>query len=304
MLQQQPQLQIVGEASDGVEAVQKAEELQPDLVLLDIGLPKLNGIEAGRRIFALSPHSKILFISQETSIEVVHQALAVGGRGYLPKTDAASELLTAINAVLRGEIFIGNIFTGHDLVETRALEHKKVVHRHEVAFYSDDRLFLVDLTHFVEAALNAGDAVIVIVTESHRNGLFSGLQAHGVDVGNAVAQGRYIPLNADEAISAIMFNRPLDSVRFLELFGRLIVAAKWAAKSSPPRVAIFGEGVNLLCAQGNIEAAIQIEGLCSQLARTYNIDIRCAYFLDSVPGGTKSDIFQQICAEHSAVISQ
>src|SRR5271170_4203313 len=65
-LRKRPELQIVGEVSDGLEAVQKAQELQPDLIVLDIGLPTLNGIEAARRIRSVSPESKILFVSQES----------------------------------------------------------------------------------------------------------------------------------------------------------------------------------------------------------------------------------------------
>ena len=80
-LEQRPELQIVGEASDGLEAVQKAEELQPDLIVLDIGLPTLNGIEAARRIRKLSPESKILFVSQESSADVVQEALRFGRTG-------------------------------------------------------------------------------------------------------------------------------------------------------------------------------------------------------------------------------
>jgi DNA-binding NarL/FixJ family response regulator len=79
-LRSNPELQIVGEVSDGLEAVQKAEELQPDLILLDLGLPSLNGIEAARRIRNLSPKSKILFVSQESAADVVREALSVGAR--------------------------------------------------------------------------------------------------------------------------------------------------------------------------------------------------------------------------------
>jgi DNA-binding NarL/FixJ family response regulator len=105
---------ICWEASDGLEAFQKAEELQPDLILLDIGLPKLNGIEAARRIRKVSPESKILFVSQESSAEVVHEALGLGAYGYVVKTDARRELLEGVNAVLRGERFVGRRFSGHD----------------------------------------------------------------------------------------------------------------------------------------------------------------------------------------------
>jgi DNA-binding NarL/FixJ family response regulator len=79
-LETRPELQVIGIVSDGLEAVQKAKELQPDLILLDIGLPTLNGIEAARRIAKLSPESKILFVSQESSADIVREALNVGGQ--------------------------------------------------------------------------------------------------------------------------------------------------------------------------------------------------------------------------------
>ena len=110
----QPKLQVVAEASDGLLAVQKAEELQPDLILLDIGLPKLNGIEAARRIRNLSPKSKILFVSQQISHDLVRAALDTGARGYVLKTDAASQLLVGVNAVLEGQIFVSQSLADRD----------------------------------------------------------------------------------------------------------------------------------------------------------------------------------------------
>jgi len=109
-LGKRPELQIVGKASDGLEGVQKTEELQPDLILLDIGLPTLGGIEAARRIREFSPQSRILFVSQETSVHVVQAALAEGAKGYVVKTDLRRELLTAVDAVLRGEEFVSRRF--------------------------------------------------------------------------------------------------------------------------------------------------------------------------------------------------
>ncbi len=103
-----PELQIISEASDGLEAVQKAAELQPGLIVLDIGLPSLNGIEAARRIRKLSPNSKILFLSQESLAEVVQEALCIGALGYVIKAHAGSQLLTAVDAVLRNEQFVGS----------------------------------------------------------------------------------------------------------------------------------------------------------------------------------------------------
>ena len=108
MLESKKGLNIIAEAVDGLEAVQKAQQLQPDLIVLDISLPTLNGIEAARRIRELSPNSRILFVSNETSAEVVEEALRLGARGYLWKPDAASELLLALDAILRGERFVGS----------------------------------------------------------------------------------------------------------------------------------------------------------------------------------------------------
>src|SRR5258705_4088125 len=106
LFEERPQWQVIAEALDGSEAVQKAEELKPDLILLDIGLPKLNGIEAALRIRQLSPSSKIIFLSLHTSLDVVQAALSTGARGYVCKTDAQSELLLAVDAVFRGKQFV------------------------------------------------------------------------------------------------------------------------------------------------------------------------------------------------------
>jgi DNA-binding NarL/FixJ family response regulator len=94
-------LQIIGEVCDGLDAVTKAQELQPDLILLDIGLPHLNGIEAAQKIREVSPASKILFVSENRSVDIIEKALSTGASGYILKVDAARELLPAIGAILR-----------------------------------------------------------------------------------------------------------------------------------------------------------------------------------------------------------
>jgi DNA-binding NarL/FixJ family response regulator len=111
------QVQDIREVSDGLEAVQEAQRLQPDLILLDIGLPTLNGIEAARQIRKLSPASKIIFVTQEFSADIVREALNIGACGYVVKTDVGEELLPALTAVLRGERFLARRFAGHDFRE-------------------------------------------------------------------------------------------------------------------------------------------------------------------------------------------
>jgi DNA-binding NarL/FixJ family response regulator len=106
-LQEKTQCEVVGEASDGLQAVQKAEELHPDLILLDLGLPALNGIEAARRIRKVSPNSKILFVTQNSSPEIAQGALRSGAYGYLLKSDA-TDLPCAVETVLRGAQFVSS----------------------------------------------------------------------------------------------------------------------------------------------------------------------------------------------------
>jgi DNA-binding NarL/FixJ family response regulator len=107
-LQKNPELQVVGEASDGLEAVHKTTELQPDLIVLDLGLPTLNGIEAARQIRKLTPESKILFVTQESSADVVQIAMSSGARGYVLKARAVIDLLPAVEAVLEGRQFVSS----------------------------------------------------------------------------------------------------------------------------------------------------------------------------------------------------
>jgi DNA-binding NarL/FixJ family response regulator len=117
-LEKVAELQIIGEVCDGLTSVEQAKALQPDLILLDIGLPTINGIEAAKRIREVSPLSKILFVSESRSFEIAEEALKTGATGYVVKSDAATELLPAIKAVLEGRRFISASLAGHFLVAT------------------------------------------------------------------------------------------------------------------------------------------------------------------------------------------
>jgi hypothetical protein len=177
----------------------------------------------------------------------------------------------------------------------------RVIHCHQVQFYSDDASLLAGFTRFVETALAAGNAVIVVATESHRNSLLQRLQVHGVDVFAAIEKGSYIPLDVADTLSTFMVNDLPDPVRFLKIAGDLVAAAAKAAKGERPRVAACGECAPILWAQGRADAAIQLEHLWDEIAKTCDVDILCGYVLNSCQRERESHIYERICAEHSAV---
>ena len=104
-LRQLPDVRIVDKAQTGLDAVDRAEALQPDLIILDIGLPGMNGIEAAHRIRRLAPEARIIFVTQEASAEIVREAFSLGAWGYVIKCRAAQDLSAAVDAVLRGKAF-------------------------------------------------------------------------------------------------------------------------------------------------------------------------------------------------------
>ena len=319
-LQKQSNLQVIGEVSDGLEAVRKAQELKPDLILLDIGLPTLNGIEAARQIRARAPKSKILIVSENRSQDIAQEALRMGAGGYVVKSDAATALLPAVEAVLKGQQFVSASLATHVLispadehaaghpqrsdVDRPALESSEIRRRHEIEFCPDDAYIVDGFGRFTEAALSVGRAVIVIATESHRVSLFQKLMANGIDVDAAIEQKSYIPLDVADTLRTFMLNDWPDPVRFVKAARNLIMEAAKDAKGEGRYVSACGECAPSLLARGKVEAAIQLEHLWDEIARRYDVDILCGYALQEFRGMESSHIFQRICAEHSAVYSR
>jgi DNA-binding NarL/FixJ family response regulator len=301
LLQVRPKFQVIGETSDGSEAVQMSEALRPDLIVLDIGLPKLNGIEAARQIRQLSPNCEIIFLSQNSDLDFVRTAFSTGALGYVQKTDAGRELLPAVDAVLAGKQFVSSSVKGHKFADT---SKEKAPHRHEVQFYSDDALLLDTFARFIAVALKVGRAAIVVITESHRDGLVSRLKAQGLDVDAATQKKTYIQLDVNKTFSTFMVNDMPDSTRFYPVVAGLIEAAAKAARQQHHGVVVCGEGTSVLWAEGKADAAIRLEQLWNDVGKTFEVDILCGYALRSFHGEEDKHVFQSICAEHSAVYSQ
>jgi CheY-like chemotaxis protein len=321
-LKENHKLRIVGVVSDGLEAIQKAGELQPDLILLDIGLPKVNGIVAARRIRDVAPNSKILFLSQTLDLNVAQGALCEGGHGFLVKSDAERELFAAIRDVMQGKRFLSRrlaspalagdvVSQGASYLDGEAIAspiislsaNRDVGRFHEVHFYSDDSLFLDTCTRFLGAALSAGDAAVFIGTATHSMTLLETLHAEDPDTRTAIGQGRYVGFNAAEFISDFIANDMPDTGSFLRVVDDVIVAARKGVEGEHSRVAVCSECAHILWAQGKADAAIRLEELWNQITTKYNVNILCGYSPESLRCEEDSYTFRRICQEHSTVHS-
>jgi len=292
-LDQDARFNVVGQASDGLEAVQKAAELKPDLVLLDVGLPGLNGVQVAKQLRKIAPLAKILFISQEFSFDVVEAALRSGALGYIHKLHVSKELLPGIEAVNRGKYFVSGI-----LKEKFGETNGAPPLRHEIHLYSHDALLVEGFADFAAAELGAGKATIVAATELHRTGILERLKARSVDVDDAVARGTLIPLDAAETLSKLMSNDVPDPDRVFEFMDSLI----GTATRSAPRVAVCGEIAPQLLAAGKPVQALRLEELWDIAVHGLRLNTLCGYALNGFEAD--NEIFQSICAEHSSVHMQ
>jgi CheY-like chemotaxis protein len=268
---------LVTQSSDGPEAIQKAQDQKPDLVLLDIGLPSLNGISVAKCLRKLTFPPKIVFVSQESSPEIVREALDLGALGYVQKLRVRTDLLPAIEAALEGKHFVSTRLDGDQEKGTL----------HGILFCPDEVTLLDGFTRFIGSALNAGNSALVLATELHQGDLLERLHARGVDIDAAIRRGTYISFDAD---------KEPDPVQFLGVIKALSEAAK--AGKERPRIAFCGERAGRLWAEGKTDEAIRLEQFCGELVRSYDLDVLCAYPL---PHNREDDGFKSICDEHSIV---
>ena len=278
-LERRAEFQII-EAADGLEAVWKAEEFQPSLILLDINLPKLDGFEVAKQVRTLAPHARLLFLSQESSPDIVREALNLDASGYIHKISAGTDLLSAIDAVLDGRRFVSRSIGFPEPADAPASR------RHEILFCPDDAAIIDGFARFVRGALIASDAAIALATQPHRTRLRQELRMQGVDIDGAIERGTYLSFDADVAP---------DPGRFIEAIDGAREAAAKAGKAHP-RVAFCGERAGRLWAAGRTAEAIELEQFCGELAP--DVDILCAYL---VPYTGDDQVLTRICGEHTAV---
>jgi PAS domain S-box-containing protein len=171
-----------------------------------------------------------------------------------------------------------------------------------VQFYSDDSFLLEELRHVISTALTGGSSAVILATTSHNDSLAHRLKRDGLDLTKIATEGRYQALDGTEVLSQFMVDGRPDPARFAEIIGGVIARAAAASHDENRRVVAFGEMVALLWAEGRAEAAIELEKLWNDLAKSYSFSLRCAYPMQGFCREEHAESLLRICAEHSGVV--
>jgi DNA-binding NarL/FixJ family response regulator len=287
-------VQIVGEADDGSDAISLARTTTPDLLLLDVELPTINGIEAARRILAERPAAHVLFMSAHRSPEVVETALLTGARGYLLKPYVSQELPVAIQLVASGSRFVSAAIGGRPLTRDGCA---RAPHVHSAVFFA----------RFVADALCDGRAVIGCLSSSERSQALRAriaALAPGLDLDLLIDSGRYTCVSVADLLAGLLVDGRIDDSRFYDQAIPMLLRAAQAASSADGTRGIsgFGDTTRELWRAGQIEAAIRLEQLWDEMSRTFNLDLLCGYPL--VADDARTAAFDALCAAHSATVTR
>jgi signal transduction histidine kinase len=195
----------------------------------------------------------------------------------------------------------GSGSTGNTSISTPNLSPDTPLHTHSVQFYKEDSVLLDSLTKLIGTTLMSGDVAFVIATPAHRDGLAERLKALGLDLEVSAKLGRYCAFDAAETLSGFMIDGELNTALFHSFLGYILSSIRSTPEGERTRVVIFGEMVALLWADGNVDAALKLERLWNDLARSHSFQLYCAYPMKSFSQESYSQAFREICAEHTHI---
>jgi len=287
------QFDVVAAVSSGYAAIEATARLNPDVVVLDIAMPGLDGFHAASRIKASGSGARIVFLSNYSDDDFVLEGLGRGASAFVTKPRMAHDLVEAIGHVMAGRRFVPSATV---LPRWR----RPADQQHDLKIYSTDASIIDAWTDFASSALDAGDSVMAVVSESQGRALDAKLRLRGVDTEALSADGRYSVSNSSAALDAVLRDGTPDEDLFRSLLDPAVERALAASTGSPRHVSIFGAIAPLLCARHEYDAALRVEAIASSYVTSRPVSILCAYHADCLPGDRSS--LAALCAQHTAIV--
>jgi len=290
--------QIIGELEDGVDAVREARALKPDIILLDIGLKTLNGVEAARRVRADDPGARILMLTGQNSPDIAEVALGAGASGYLLKHEAGGKIVLAMEAVMAGAHFLSPGLPA-DVLDRSRKPSGASTHRHDAVFRSDEAGLVDDYARFAEAALAARQPVVAVAPRARLDKLQQRLESRGVPVAGHVRDGSYVAIEME--VETLMPDGRCDEDAIRRSAAEIVETATRNA-SPDRRVAMCGEVAPQLWRSDRADETVRVERIWDEITRAMGIDLFCGYLVDAARVAEREyAVFRDICAAHRTV---
>jgi DNA-binding NarL/FixJ family response regulator len=284
---------VVGRCTDGHQAVDAAPRVAPDVIVLDINMPGLDGFQTMQALTQAGSRAPVVFLSLHDDEEYVTQAFRCGARGYVLKRQLVHDLSGALDQVLHGRLFAPSLTSLYRLAEGPGSSHA-------MQLYGDVPSFLDGLAAFFDMALRRGDATFIAVTEDVREGLRARLLARGWDVGGSSGHNRCLVFDVNEVLDRFMRNGRPDPELLAEIAAELEQFRRAVTEHETSRLTMFADTAVPLIARGNIEGALALEQQWNALTHDRSFFTLCGYatacFHDS-----PADLWANACAEHWAV---
>lgn len=285
--------EVVGAAGDGRQALDASEQVDPDVIVLDVTMPGLDGFETARELKRRGTRAAILYLTMQQSEEFVAEGFRSGGNGYVLKTRLHADLMHAMDHVLAGQAFLPSLNSLLAVRDGRA--------GHAAQFYADERTLIDGMGEFLHLALRRGDTVGVIFPEPIRVGLVERLRAHGWNVSDSGRQGRFFALDSETALASILRNGNVDPGRVAEVVDDMERLRTATAEGPDRRLTVVGQLAIPLLARGDAEGALATERLWNERTRWLPFLTVCPYPMTCFPDRMNADVFRDTCAEHWGV---
>lgn len=272
-------------------AIRAVRRLRPNLAVLDVSMPGLDELQTAMRFKAERIPVRVVFLSDRFDDAFVVAGLSVGASGFVTKPRMRDDLVAAVRHVRGGRAFVPAASALPQLHTPRAGAH-------HLQIYPTDDYLIAAVHQFFAAALRRGDAALAVASAPHLQQIEARLTGEGFNVSRLAAEARYTPIDAREALAAVVEDGYVNGSRFVALFDPIIARASGAGTGRSRHVTAFGEMAPLLT---DADAVIRFERLVSDFAAERTVSVLCGYHVERMTASKHLD--DSICREHSIVVS-